>query len=433
VPVPALKYRLLPATPDRNSDNAALWWLRAGSALAEGRVRLTDKQLDWVHYEAPADAVSLADVRQVLAAAKLALELADLAARRTRCDWDEPPLTLRRIGLQMPEVQRFRDISSVLGLRFRLELAERKFDAAARTLQTGLTLARHSAEGGSLIHTLIGLSLATSTLRHAEEWARTPGSPNLYWALTTVPQPLIGLRTPFENELGVLYQTFPALRDLARESKTPEEMRRLGEEMTRALHGTLGQAKDEWTVKLTLAGLTAATYPEAKQYLLRHGRTAAQVEAMPALQTVLVYVLEEYDRWRDDALKWAELPYPQAGPGLRRTRLQLADLGPSLRVLPLIQVLPPLERVAFARARVERKLAGLRCVEAIRLYAAVHDGRLPATLADITEVPVPADPMTGRPFGYVRKGDRAWLAAPTPAGEPVTPDSAWRYELSVKS
>jgi hypothetical protein len=431
-PVPALKYRLVSDLTDRQPGNAATWWLRAGGILAERRLGLTDKHYDWANYDAPAGAVPPEEVRQLLAAAQPALDLADRAARRDRCEWDETPLTLRGLAVPLPEAQRFRELSAVLGLRFRRELSERNFDAAARTLQTGLALARHSAEGGSVIHALIGLSIGASTLRHAEEWIRTPGSPNLYWALTTAPQPLIGLRKPFENELGILHHSFPALRGLDRATKTPEEMRRLGEELTRALHEAYGQPKDEWAVKLTLAGLTTATYPEAKQYLRQHGRTAAQVEDMPALQAVLVYVLEEYDRWRDDTLKWAELPYHQAGPGLRRTRQQLAALGPSLRVLPLTHVVPTLERVAFARARVERKLAGLRCVEALRLYAAAHDGRLPGSLEEITEVPVPADPMTGRPFGYSVKGGRAWLAAPPPAGEPVSPDSAWRYELTVK-
>ena len=160
---------------------------------------------------------------------------------------------------------------------------------------------------------------------------------------------------------------------------------------------------------------------------------AAQVEALPALQAVLIYVLDEYDRWRDDTLKWAEMPYPQAGPGLRQTRRRLEALGPSLRALPLIQVVPPLEQVAAARARLERKLAGLRCVEAVRLYAAAHDGKLPAALDAFKEVPVPADPVTGRPFGYALREGRAVLVAPPPAGETaVAPDHAWRYELTVK-
>ena len=39
---------------------------------------------------------------------------------------------------------------------------------------------------------------------------------------------------------------------------------------------------------------------------------------------------------------------------------------------------------------IERRLAALRTIEAIRMFAASHDGKLPAALGDIKEVPVPA-------------------------------------------
>jgi hypothetical protein len=180
-----------------------------------------------------------------------------------------------------------------------------------------------------------------------------------------------------------------------------------------------------------LAGVVAATYPDAKKHLLKNGRSAEQVEAMPSLQAVLIYVLDEYDRWRDDTLKWAELPYYQAGPGLIQTRRQLESLGPSLRVLPLIQVMPAVERVSFARARLERKLAGLRCVEALRMYAASHEGKLPGTLAEVSDVPIPRDFVTGRPFDYALKGDRSILSTPL-VGDSYYADEPWRYELTMK-
>lgn len=55
----------------------------------------------------------------------------------------------------------------------------------------------------------------------------------------------------------------------------------------------------------------------------------------------------------------------------------------------------------------------LRLLEALRLYAAQHDARLPDRLDDVTEVPIPIDPVTGRPFEYRRDGAKARLQAPT--------------------
>lgn len=51
----------------------------------------------------------------------------------------------------------------------------------------------------------------------------------------------------------------------------------------------------------------------------------------------------------------------------------------------------------------ERLMAALQCVEAIRLHAALYEGQLPASLAEITDVRVPLDPVTRRPFLYERQ------------------------------
>jgi hypothetical protein len=58
----------------------------------------------------------------------------------------------------------------------------------------------------------------------------------------------------------------------------------------------------------------------------------------------------------------------------------------------------------------------LKCVEAIRLYSSSHNGKLPPALADITEVPIPNDPLTTKPFGYKVNGDKATLES-IPSGE----------------
>ena len=38
-----------------------------------------------------------------------------------------------------------------------------------------------------------------------------------------------------------------------------------------------------------------------------------------------------------------------------------------------------------------------------------HGGQLPTRLDDITDVPIPVDPISGKPFGYRRQGEAALL------------------------
>jgi hypothetical protein len=79
--------------------------------------------------------------------------------------------------------------------------------------------------------------------------------------------------------------------------------------------------------------------------------------------------------------------------------------------------------------RLGRHVAVLQCVEAMRLHAAANNGTFPGRLSDITQVPVPNDPATGKPFAYSRTGSKAVLEIP-PMGEETDRDTM-RYELSL--
>jgi hypothetical protein len=63
------------------------------------------------------------------------------------------------------------------------------------------------------------------------------------------------------------------------------------------------------------------------------------------------------------------------------------------------------------------------------MHAAQH-GAWPQTLADVTVVPVPPDPMTRKPFEYSVAAGVATLSAPPT--KPVNPGlPAVRYELTL--
>jgi hypothetical protein len=88
------------------------------------------------------------------------------------------------------------------------------------------------------------------------------------------------------------------------------------------------------------------------------------------------------------------------------------------------------DRVRMIANRLECNLAALQCVEAIRAYAASHEGQLPSTLDDIDEVSVPNDPMSGQPFNYTRTGSDAALESVVPEGGDKKDQI--RYEIVLK-
>jgi hypothetical protein len=178
-------------------------------------------------------------------------------------------------------------------------------------------------------------------------------------------------------------------------------------------------------------------HPVAKEALVAAGWPRVRVERMPHVQVALLHSMQQYDRFYDESLKWQTYPYAEAKKGmdqadrlLREARAKALSPASDVPALPLATLfLPAVHKVFGAQARIDRRIAALRCVEAVRLYAASHDGKLPATLGAIKEVPVPADPYLGKPFVYRLGEGSATLEGPPPAGEKANPGNALTYEL----
>jgi hypothetical protein len=430
-PVPALKYRLLPDVRDLRPGNAALVYYRAYApdqsthlrpemlklidAWAEDPRKTPPNELRWVMDYWP--------LRQI-----------DQAAQRTYVNWEmEERLRQEGFLMRVPDVQSLRPYATLLALRARFQCADGHPDQAVQTLQTGLTFGRHVGDGPMFLQAMVGLDITQRMLDQVEVVLQSPGAPNLYWALSQLPQPLFDLRKPIEGERLML-------DSLLRELGAGAERRVMSQAEAQALVDRLVatlrnfgfvQARHDWQSRLGWAVLAAQSYPQARAHLLEHGWTAAQVETMPVLQAGLLYEVFNYEQHSDDLLKWAGLPDWQARPGLARAEERLkavkaSGTGSILAVLLLPSTLRPRDTVA----RADRRVAALRCVEALRLYAAAH-GRLPDKLADVKEVPVPIDPMTGAAFRYALDGDRAVLQGPAPQGTGAA-HLMLRYELTLR-
>ena len=130
-----------------------------------------------------------------------ALSEADRAARLDKPDW-QILLKLKTDGffLLLPDVQQMRGLARALKVRFRAEVALGHFDDAIRTAKTMFAMSRHMGEHPTLIGNLVGIAIAAMAIGPLEEMLQQPGCPNLYWALTNLPDPLIPLRTGMEGE-----------------------------------------------------------------------------------------------------------------------------------------------------------------------------------------------------------------------------------------
>jgi hypothetical protein len=435
-PVPALRYALLPGSRAQVADNAALHYYRAALMKETDLPKDYGVEMDrW--FTMPVKELPRGKVRALLDKFEDKLREIKLGARCDHCDWGNKQRILAEgstFSATEGQLQNApREFARLLRLQARLELAEGHLDTALRTLQSGFSLARHVSASPTIINAIIGGGIANVMVLELEEIVQSPGAPNLYWALTELPRPLIELRQALHSQ-RLWAGLVPDLRDPNLGPLTRPELESVAQQIDLQLSGGFKPAQG--TTKGWLTSFTRKDVPpRARQVLLAAGRTVQQLDATPPLQIYLLYEMHQHDRYFDEIIKWNALPYWQARPRWQLVREQIKAEMPASGSMSLVWVgllVPSLEKVAFSAVRLERRLAALRCVEAIRLFAASHGGKPPETLAAITEVPVPIDPVTGKDFQYQMRENKLLLSAPPPPGEkPVPNDNTLRYELTL--
>ncbi|HEV7226140.1 MAG TPA: hypothetical protein VGN42_25760 [Pirellulales bacterium] len=428
-PRPALKYELLPSLLDRRPGNAAVLYNKIGLMFRGGAEfsEQMNKVSEWIESDLPLDKFPREEARVVVDRWRHVLDDLELASRCEQCDWELPLQEREFISLLLPEIQEAREYARLLSLKARLQIVEGDFDGAVRTLRTGYALGRHVAKSPTLISTLVGVATCAQMNARIEELASQPGAPSLYWALTALPRPLVDFRLGIEAEKASLLLTFPELRDLGGKRRSPEDWRRLfdkfGDDLVR-----VGAIERRPAGRLLLTGMAIKGYPAAKRRLIELGRSPEEVEAMPVAQAVLLYSLDAYEEARDAMLKWTSVPYWEAAPQSAKVEQEIAAAYRTKEILPFNVFLTPGNAFIAASARSERAIAMLRVIEALRLHAGSHEGRLPKQLSEITDAPIPQDAITGGPFIYRAEGDAATLEAPLPPGMDQT-HYGMRYEI----
>lgn len=424
-PKPALRYSLLPELADLNPGNPIQGYMKCfmeqnhffhQKTVIENREKWQTMPLAELPLKEMGDYKGNVGLRQ-----------ADYAARLDTPDWQIlPKLKTDGVNLLLPDVQQLRMLASALKVRFRMEVAEKRHEDALRTAQTMFSLSRHLGEHPTLIGDLVGMAIAFMAIGPLDELIQQPGCPNLYWALTDLPSPFIDLRKGMQGERVLLAPEFSLFdrRNPLSEADLQKAAARIATliEITRGPGPKADLKPGEW---LRSRANNEAHVTAARKRLIEIGFAEADLKRMPALQVVLLDEKRTYEVWRDEAMKWLNVPWPRAEAGMRGP--QKKDIEDAL----FVEFVPAQYKVRRAQVRLEQRIALLRHVEAVRLYAAEHDGKLPAALADI-DVPLPADPYTGKPFHYEVEGKKAILRGSPPKGEEKTAAYNIQYEVTIR-
>ena len=354
----------------------------------------------------------------------------DLAARYTRAEWNEYFL-VRKDGINtlLPEVQSMRRLGLALRVRLRAEIKLGDFDRAIVTVRSLTGLAKMFETHPTIIGNLVGVAIHTMAWNGVEEMIAQPGCPNLYWSLVDVPTPPFSVARGFEGERVVLTTELDSMLALDREM-SGREISKVFDFIDGVLQvmgkleevGPAGGGKPVGRVPLdgvrrylqssrpryALLAANSAGVEAARGRLVGVGKmNSVAVKAFPPLQVVLTDDLLSHHVWRDEVLKYRNLPLAECLAGMAETNQQMRKQTADLILAPLL--LPAPFVVKKAEARTAQRVAFLRILEALRLHAAASNGELPATLAD-TKLPMPLDPVTGKAFEYSVKDGVATLS-----------------------
>ncbi|MBL8863932.1 MAG: hypothetical protein JNK93_00065 [Planctomycetia bacterium] len=356
----------------------------------------------------------------------------DEGARQLTADW-QIWFNIREdgIGTLLPEVQKMREHATLLKIRMRYELGTGDFEKAAYTARTFYGLASSFETHPTLIGLLVGIAIQSICLDAVEEMIQQPNCPNLYWSLTEIPAHVLDSRQAHGGERILSDTMFKPFTDAT--GPMPEsEIYRLMKlydvagSMTEVMN-TSGVSRLKYNLDAPIRSTDAKKVAAARKLLVDTGMKADHVKSFSDLQAIVTADIRKYELLLDEVLITGSLPFPDAMKAGEAAEKRLKDEGG-----PIAQFFIPTNRkVVAALARIQQRVAYLRVVEAVRLYAHEHGGRLPAKLADCT-VPIPLDPTTLKPFDYTVRDGVAMLSGGVASYQPVDPRANRHYEIRVK-
>ncbi len=339
----------------------------------------------------------------------------------------------------LPEIQFYRNFARLISLDVRLALSERRFDDAVQKLAAGFRLAEytHASGDSNLVSRLVAIAITGMMFGVVEEFIEQPGSPNLYWALASLPDTFFERASVVDGELAsTARQLYPLLEPVPSHPSDDEMSQRLLV-TTRKFVGSDGQLFDggrNVTEPSALEGIDAAagliagavvllTADAARDEALGFGVEPASVAGMTNAQAVVVAIQLGFERNRDNAFKWLLVPgdlKDQVSAEIEPLLSSSEYFKPSNILIGML--LPALQATGAAVNRIDSQHKQLLLREALRGHAATHDGQLPASFDRLSPLPAWSNPATSAPFDYERLSDTEAIIRREPlyAGEKQT-------------
>jgi hypothetical protein len=412
-PTPVLKYRLTTEFIDRIPGNAAVYYgkVTAEEAPFFNNRKLRDNVDRWQQS-------SLEELLTEKASVGFPKYFVDQAARCSFCDW-QLPVHEPVFDFWLAEVQQLRQFARYLAAEARIAIAHGDFAAAIDCFRLSYATGHNVAEGETLVNALVGIAICSVTSEQALEMVQQPEAPNLYWAYTALPNPLVDFRDAVEAVSNSHEIATPELRHPDQSGRSPEQWRETLLRLWEGIHDGRSETWEYYNENLFAQSLRI--FPQAKHRLVQRGWKAGEVAKLPVSQVLLIDALAEDRELAEAATAAFFLPYPDAMRRFDALTAHVSELDSEGRrgLLASSDRVKAIYGCRRAQVRMEREFAFLRLLEALRAHADGHDGALPDRLSDVTVVPVPNDPVTELPFHYELNGNIAHVSGP-PGTKPTS-------------
>lgn len=319
-------------------------------------------------------------------------------------------------------------------LQNRLAIIENRFDDSVDRLRMTYQLGRNVNEMDVLVSSLVGLAEVGMANEGAMLLIGAEGSPNLYWAFAELPTPFIDAGRALQIDISMAERLFPEIMDIENAKFSDEEWKRLLHkyiEQLPTISGLTGGRSNEMDAGLPmkLVGFFGSLtgYGHAKRRLIERGYNKESVSKMSVAQVVLTDASLDIKHFSQMSSKAWHVPYPDSRRVNKIFEDEIRREQAKFRFGAIISGMlnPAVLNVRFAVVRSEAQINLLMAVESLRNHAAVH-GKFPQSLTEL-DLPVRANPITGKPFNYSLEADKAVLTCDLQGGNGIH-----RYEVSIK-
>lgn len=447
IETPVLKYRLFPAEAEIQPGDAAPILLRLPWEQTQWMSTVYPTLHEW--QSRPLNAPEWKSVGGVLP--ENFYEDIKRAAFRRHATWEYPiHETSTPYLIRLPDVQGLRNfIGHGLAARIRYHLTRGELDRAREGILVGFANGRHLAQTPFYVNQLVAVAIHRSMLHCTGELISQPESANLYWALSSLPDSLVELDRAASLEASVFSMTLPAINDLDR-PRDAAEWTKMASQLV-ALLQELGEMPRQENAKNE--GSLVGQILQRLNPLVKSPLTPLVEDARKELPELLHISNEKVASMSDDeaAVRW-----------YMHKRLEADQSMSAVLVLPPREALPELKllkeevrslhektggkgydifdpvSIYVSAWTVRREINALRIIEAVRHYGATHNGMLPKSLHEITDLPIPLDPLTGQPFEWTVNGAAATLKSPplpsdvVEAGSATERNSTLEYRLKLQ-